>query len=149
MQHWSLDPHSAAATAEAWLGSLGGEGFAAQALEGLNTAGLRAASWSVYELPSGRPPVLHLSASTGVPDTTRDCFRVYAERLYGADHSFDAVAPGARGLLRMHADEAPSADHRDAIYRRHRVLERLSVADRKSTRLNSSHTDISRMPSSA
>ena len=31
----------------------------------------------------------------------------------------------------------------------HRVWKKFTLADRKSTRLNSSHTDISRMPSSA
>jgi DNA-binding CsgD family transcriptional regulator len=31
-------------------------------------------------------------------------------------------------MLRMHADEAPSADHRQAIYLRHGMVERLSVA---------------------
>mgnify|MGYP003343569187 CR=1 FL=1 len=31
----------------------------------------------------------------------------------------------------------------------YQIEERISAADRKSTRLNSSHTDISRMPSSA
>ena len=74
--------------------------------------------------------MLHLSASLGVADTTRSCFRAYEDGLYRADRSFDAVAPGTQGLLRMHADEAPSSDHRDAIYRRHGVVERLSVAQR-------------------
>jgi DNA-binding CsgD family transcriptional regulator len=76
---------------------------------------------------------MHLSASCGVPDTTADCFAVYRDAgLYRRDRSFDAVRaqarPGGAVMLRMHADEAPSADHRQAIYLRHGMVERLSVA---------------------
>lgn len=131
MQHWNLP--AAAAPAHALVGcvaSVGAEGFAGQALAALNGAGLAAGSWSVYRTWPDRTPCLHLSAAAGVADSTRECFRAYAEGLYRADRSFDAVRPGAQGLLRMHADEVPNADHREAIYRRHRVVERLSVADR-------------------
>jgi DNA-binding CsgD family transcriptional regulator len=76
---------------------------------------------------------MHLSASRGVPDTTGDCFAIYRDAgLYHRDRSFDAVRaqgePGGAVMLRMHADEAPSADHRQAIYVRHGMVERLSVA---------------------
>lgn len=132
MQHWTLPPTAATAALGRVIGGVGASGFAAAALGELNAAGLRAASWSVYRVWRDRRPVLHLSASLGVADTTRSCFRAYEDGLYRADRSFDAVAPGTQGLLRMHADEAPSADHRDAIYRRHGVVERLSVAERGS-----------------
>lgn len=130
MQHWTLSPSGSPAALGRLVGGVGAPAFAEAALAGLNGAGLRAASWSVYQLWRERAPVLHLSASLGVADTTRSCFRAYEDGLYRADRSFDAVAPGTQGLLRMHADEAPSADHRDAIYRRHGVVERLSVAQR-------------------
>lgn len=134
MQHWPLSTAGNAAVpgplVDALVGSVGAAGFAASALRSLDGFGLRAASWSVYRVWRDRLPKLHLSASLGIADTTRSCFRAYEDGLYRADRSFDAVAPGARGLLRMHADEAPSSDHRDAIYRRHGVLERLSLAQR-------------------
>lgn len=130
MQHWTLEGGGPLDALGALLGHLGDDGFADAALASINAGGLPAASWSVYRTWPDRPPVLHLSASVGVADTTRDCFEVYADGLYRGDRSFDAVAPGRRGLLRMHADEVPSADHREAIYRRHRMLERLSVAAR-------------------
>ena len=130
MEHWPLTPAATPAALGRLIGGVGAHDFADEALQGLNAAGLRAASWSVYRVWRDRAPVLHLSASLGVADTTRSCFRAYEDGLYRADRSFDAVPPGAQGLLRMHADEAPSADHRDAIYRRHGVLERLSVAQR-------------------
>jgi DNA-binding NarL/FixJ family response regulator len=111
------------------IGVIGDDDFAARALASLNDS-LQAASWSVYEVPAAGEPVLHLSASRGVVDTTGECFRVYRESLHQSDRSFAPVreAPGQAVVLRMGADEVPNAAHRDAIYRRHRVVERLSVA---------------------
>jgi DNA-binding CsgD family transcriptional regulator len=86
----------------------------------------------VYQVWAERPPCLHLSASRGVADTTRDCFAAYHAGLYRRDRSFDLVRRGRRTgqatVLRMGADEAPNAEHRESIYRRHGVVERLSVA---------------------
>jgi DNA-binding CsgD family transcriptional regulator len=112
------------------VGQLGAPGFPQATLQALNRAGLQAASWSVYQLAAQRTPRLHLSASVGVADTTRDCFSAYQQGLYRADRSFDTVAAGQAAVLRMHADDAPSSQHRDAIYRRHGMLERLSVVQR-------------------
>jgi len=140
MKHWSLpvpDRHADAAASACRLhalaglvGQLGGPGFAQGALQALNAAQLHAASWSVYQLWPQQAPRLHLSASLGVADTTRDCFEVYRQGLYRADRSFDAVPVGDAAVLRMHADEAPSSQHRETIYRRHGMLERLSVVRR-------------------
>ena len=61
---------------------------------------------------------------------------------------------GKAGLIRSHRralHEMPElgfAETETSAYVR-RVLDALGVADRKSTRLNSSHSDRSRMPSSA
>jgi DNA-binding CsgD family transcriptional regulator len=115
----------------ALVGAIGAPDFATRALAALNEAPLRAASWSVYQVRRDRAPVLHLSGSIGVADTTRDCFAAYHAGLYRGDRSFDAVRPGHAAVLRMHADEAPSEDHREAIYLRHGVVERLSVVQRQ------------------
>ena len=112
------------------IGAIGTPAFAQAALQGINQLPLRAASWSVYQVWRNQPPRLHVSASLGIADTTRDCFEVYRQDLYRLDRSFDAVQRGQAGVLRMHADEAPSHLHRDTIYRRHGMLERLSVAQR-------------------
>lgn len=114
------------------VGAIGTPEFAQRGLAALNQSELRAASWSVYRVGRERPPVLHLSGSVGVPDTTRDCFAAYRDGLYRRDSSFDSVRPGHAAVLRMHADEAPSLDHREAIYLRHGVVERLSVVRRES-----------------
>ena len=115
------------------IGAIGDRGFAGGALEALN-APLQAASWSVYRVWRDRAPVLHCSASRGVADTTGDCFRAYQDGLYRRDRSFDRVgaagAPGHVAVLHMRAEDAPNSDHRERIYRRHGVLERLSVAAR-------------------
>jgi len=116
------------------IATLGEHGFAQAALQALNAA-VQVASWSVYRLwgpRAERVPVLHLSASQGVQDTTQHCFDAYREGLYRRDGSFDGVRraarPGHALVLRMRADEAPNAEHRDIIYRRHQLAERLSVA---------------------
>ncbi|PPE68690.1 response regulator transcription factor [Caldimonas thermodepolymerans] len=113
---------------------IGEDGFAEHGLRELNR-GLPAASWSVYQVWHDRPPVLHLSSSLGVADTTRDCFGAYRDGLYLRDRSFDAlrqVAPGHAAVLRMGAEDAPNEEHRERIYRRHRMIERLSVARREA-----------------
>lgn len=118
------------------VAGLGQDGFAQQALAALNGP-LRVASWSVYRLHRQEAPVLHLSASQGVGDDTGHCFAVYRDgQLYRRDGSFDrlrqrGVAAGDAVVLHMRADEAPNEEHRDAIYRAHAVLERLSVATRE------------------
>ena len=116
------------------IGSVGCSDFAQQALQALNGA-LAAASWSVYQRFIDREPVMHLSASYGVADTTGACFAAYRDGgLYRRDRILDAVRTpvGVAVMLRMHASQAPNAEHREAIYRRHGVVERLSVAERRA-----------------
>jgi len=126
-----LDQRGGLAALGRVVASVGRPVFASEALAALNHV-LQVGSWSVYQLWGDRPPCMHLSASHGVADTTADCFRVYRDDgLYRRDRSFDLVRQQRAGdavLLRMHADEAPSAAHRDAIYVRHAMVERLSLA---------------------
>lgn len=115
----------------ALIASIGSERFAIDALAALNEP-LRAASWSVYRLWRDQAPVLHLSASRGVADTTQHCFAAYRDGLYRRDSSFDLVrhdtSRGRALVLHMRAADAPSAEHRERIYLRHGLAERLSVA---------------------
>lgn len=137
MNTWSLDACApVAATAEqaclaGLIEHLGAPQFEQAGLASINHA-VRAGSWSVYRLRPRQTPLLHLSAAAGVPDTTRDCFAAYLGGLYRRDASFDLVRrqrrPGQALVLKMGADEAPTPEHREAIYRRHGVVERLSVA---------------------
>lgn len=134
MQMHTLDgsapPPRGQALAEV-VDAIGHGNFAQRALAALNGI-VAAGSWSVYRCYDDRPPQLHLSASHGLPDTTADCFRAYRDQgLYLADRSFDAVrgdpGGGAR-VLQLQADEIGNPQHRDAIYVRHAVEERLSLA---------------------
>lgn len=128
------------------VAAIGREAFAVDALSALNRV-VQAGSWSVYQVWADRPPVLHLSASHGVADTTSACFAAYRDGgLYRADRSFDLVRqqrPGDAVLLRLHADEIGNPGHRDAIYVRHAMVERLSLAwtlpDRSLFALNLYH----------
>jgi DNA-binding CsgD family transcriptional regulator len=105
--------------------------FAGDALRCLNDA-VAAGSWAVYRLWSDRAPRLHWSASRMAVDSTASCFATYHDAgIYRRDSSFAAVRRARGGqavMLRMHADDAPSSDHREAIYHRHGITERLSVA---------------------
>jgi DNA-binding CsgD family transcriptional regulator len=109
------------------IGHLGSPRFGPAVLDGLQEL-LPAASWSVYRL--GMRPALFLSASRGVPDTTRDCWRAYLSGPHRSDRSF-ARAAGAteRAPLLCHltADEVPE-EHRTKVYEAHGVAERVSVA---------------------
>jgi DNA-binding CsgD family transcriptional regulator len=135
MQTWSLEHEPGTRSQQALakvIDQVGRPDFARRGLAQLNRL-LRVGSWSVYRLHSEQAPVLHLSASQGVADTTAACFAIYRDAgLYRRDRSFEAVRtqrrPGRCMLLRMHASEAPNAEHREAIYQRHGMLERLSVA---------------------
>lgn len=135
MPFWPLSTSGAGIAPAMLVQHLGAPGFARAALEAVHQAGVPAASWSVYRLQPRlpqQPPVMHVSASLGVADTTQACFAAYRDGLYRADRSFDDVPRNGCGVLRMHADDMPNPAHRDAIYRRHGMRERLSVVQRQA-----------------
>lgn len=136
MERWRVGPADAVHASRqgalgAVIGAIGTPAFAAAALAAVHPM-MRAGSWSVYRLWPDREPQMHLSAAHGVPDTTRDCFGVYRAGLYRRDRSFDSVRSarehGATEVLRLRADEVANPDHREAIYRRHGLAARLSLA---------------------
>lgn len=132
MHTWPIAPHGGTrhevqASLAGVIGAIGGDSFASVALASVNGA-LNAASWAVYSTWKDRPPVLHLSSSHGVRDTTRDCFAAYHGGLYRRDRTFEA-ARRSRQMLRLSALDLPNPEHREAIYRRHGVVERLSIAE--------------------
>lgn len=129
MKTWPL--HAAPDAAPRLLGGLideiGQPGFGTAALEGVQAV-LPAASWSVYRL--GTDPALLLSASCGVPDTTRDCWRAYLSGPHRADRSFGPMtllSARTPHLCHLDAQEAP-AEHRAKVYDAHGITERLSLA---------------------
>ena len=73
----------------------------------------------------------------------------YRKMLWGGVLMLFLATANASGL--SVGDKAPGFDLTDQQGRQHRLVDYHGrwLVDRKSTRLNSSHTDISRMPSSA
>ena len=133
MKSWPL--HAAPDAAPRLLGGLideiGQAGFGTAVLQGVQTV-LPAASWSVYRI--GNDPALLLSASCGVPDTTRDCWRAYLSGPHRADRSFGSIAllpPTTPHLCHLDAQEAP-AEHRAKVYDAHGITERLSLAQEEA-----------------
>lgn len=109
--------------------AIGEPDFGQRALARLNLA-TPVDFWSVYQLATAAPPRMFLSASRSGHDVSDDCFRSYREGLYRSDRTFAgahrlAAASGAAMTLWNEA-EIPSP-HRDRIYRRHGIRERLSV----------------------
>lgn len=135
MNSWTLDTAGHADTHAAMarvVDAMGRDDFAASTLASLSRV-LGIGSWSAYRLWSDRPPVMHLAACDGERDMTGECFSIYRDRrLYLRDSSFEAVrrngVTGRAVMLHMRADDAPNTEHRDAIYRRHGMVERVSVA---------------------
>jgi DNA-binding CsgD family transcriptional regulator len=132
MQTWRLAPHSGPrhdvqTSLAGLIGTVGSESFAQSALVQVNRA-LHAGSWAVYRVWKHKAPVLHLSSAHGVRDTTRDCFAAYLDGLYRRDRTFDVAQQGL-AMLRLSAHDIPNPEHREAIYKRHGVSERLSIAE--------------------
>lgn len=98
--------------------------FGQAVLDGMQEL-LPAASWSVYR--AGSAPRLFLSASRGVPDTTRDCWRAYLSGPHRADRTLPKEESTRTVLCHLDAQEAP-AEHRAKVYDAHGMAERISVA---------------------
>ena len=129
MRSWQAAPASDRRTQvlSELIGQLGSPRFGPAVLDGLQEL-VPAASWSVYRL--GVRPALFLSASRGVPDTTRDCWRAYLSGPHRSDRSFaqaSSATDHAPLLCHLTADEAPE-EHRTKVYEAHDVAERVSVA---------------------
>ena len=136
MDVWNLcnDANASADAAQAALigmiAHIGSSEFTVEGLRQLNQA-LEAGSWSVYRVHRTRPPICYLSGSFRRRDTTGACFQVYRDHLYRRDRTFDALgidASPALKALHLHAGDVSDPQHRLAIYERHHIRERLSVA---------------------
>jgi DNA-binding CsgD family transcriptional regulator len=130
---WRHDtgPRAAVAPGEAMgrmIASLGEQGFESSLLEQLQPV-LPAASWSVYRVGPHCAPTLFMSASRGIPDTTRACWGAYLDGPYREDATlrFDtATARSSTQLCHITAQEVAS-EHRVRVYDAHGMAERVSV----------------------
>ncbi|WP_298929544.1 helix-turn-helix transcriptional regulator [uncultured Ramlibacter sp.] len=132
MRKWNAasGPCAAAMPGQALAGmieQLGQPQFQDALLEQLHPL-VPAASWSVYQVGAGCEPRLFLSASRGVPDTTRACWQAYLSGPYLGDRTLARESAAADETLLCHiaACEVP-AEHRARVYEAHGVAERVSV----------------------
>lgn len=95
-----------------------------------------AASYSIYQTGRNCSPQLFMSASLGVPDTTRDCWQAYLSGPYLTDRSLvqDNGMDYGTSMCHTTAQEV-SAEHRLRVYEAHGVVERISVVKQDSLSL--------------
>ncbi|WP_422842827.1 helix-turn-helix transcriptional regulator [Acidovorax sp. M2(2025)] len=131
-----MAPQGASAALAPMVERVGEPGFATGLLQDLEPV-LPAASWSVYRTGHRCKPTLFLSASRGVPDTTRDCWWAYLSGPYRSDRTwgraFDDMPldePATR-LCHLSAADVPG-EHRARVYDAHGVSERVSVVEHES-----------------
>jgi DNA-binding CsgD family transcriptional regulator len=99
-----------------------------------------AASYSIYQTGHGCAPQLFMSASLGVPDTTRDCWKAYLSGPYLTDCSLvqnknhDRHMPGETRMCHTTAREV-SPEHRLRVYEAHGMAERVSVVKQEASKV--------------
>lgn len=108
--------------------ALGEKRFGEALLRSLR-AGLPVGSFSLYR--TGAAPAILCSASLGIPDTTRDCWRAYLSGPIANDrtlHDSGSNATSGEGVRVFHitAREVPP-EHRAKVYDAHGMAERVSV----------------------
>jgi DNA-binding CsgD family transcriptional regulator len=136
MRKWTPHPSKGPAQAlEGLIGLLGEPAFESALLQTLHTV-VPAASYSIYQTGQGCSPQLFMSASLGVPDTTRACWNAYLSGPYLTDRSLvsDGVASSGTVLCHIMAKEV-SAEHRARVYDAHGMAERVSVVKQDAASL--------------
>jgi DNA-binding CsgD family transcriptional regulator len=90
-----------------------------------------AASYSIYQTGHGCNPIRFMSASLGIPDTTRECWNAYLSGPYLSDRTLAVEDSLADRLVLCHitAPEVP-AQHRTRVYEAHGMAERVSIVQR-------------------
>lgn len=113
------------------LAQVGQKSFSDAVLAQVNQL-LPVGSWSVYRTWADQPPVLLLSHSFQRPDVTLKCFQAYKNQIYLEDRSFETVRAnrqhGQLMLQHLRADEFKNPRHREMIYTRNHLCERLSIS---------------------
>jgi DNA-binding CsgD family transcriptional regulator len=134
MRQWTL-PHnnSPVQVLGDLIGLIGQDDFEFSLLAYLQAV-VPAASYSIYQTGSGCAPQLFMSASLGVPDTTRDCWKAYLSGPYRNDRTFAAgsAKQGHTQLCHITAQEVPAL-HRARVYEAHGMVERVSAVEQSES----------------
>ena len=114
------------------IGLVGQRDFESALLKQLHPL-VPAASYSIYQTGQGCDPTLFMSASLGIPDTTRDCWNAYLSGPYLSDRTFEGQSQLNPSPLLCHitAPEVP-AQHRARVYEAHGMAERVSIVQRQA-----------------
>lgn len=132
MRKWNLTQAPGPDTGQALAGMitrLGLPNFDKALLDGLYPV-FPAGSWSVYRTGPHCQPAIFMSASHGIPDTTRDCWRAYLSGPYLSDRSLlrEQAGPAQESTLLCHISaQEVAAEHRARVYEAHGVAERVSI----------------------
>lgn len=134
MRQWTPSQHSSSVQAlEGLIGLMGDPAFEGQLLAHLHPV-MPAGSYSIYQTGPGCAPELFMSASYGVPDTTRACWQAYLSGPYLTDRSLvneEAGGAAAGTVLRHITAREVSAEHRARVYEAHGMAERVSVVQQE------------------
>ncbi len=133
MRQWTPSPASnPVQVLQGLIGLVGQREFETALLKHLHPL-VPAASYSIYQTGNGCDPTLFMSASLGIPDTTRDCWNAYLSGPYLSDRTFEGPSPVNPSPLLCHitAPEVP-AQHRARVYEAHGMVERVSIVQRQA-----------------
>ncbi|MDB5730174.1 MAG: LuxR family transcriptional regulator [Variovorax sp.] len=114
---------------------LGERGFETGVLEALHPL-VPAASWSVYRTGRQCRPTLFMSASHGIPDTTRNCWWAYLSGPYLHDrswgHGADTVDAAPVTQLCHILGRELGGEHQARVYEAHGMEERVSIVQHEA-----------------
>ncbi|MGV0959993.1 MAG: helix-turn-helix transcriptional regulator [Limnohabitans sp.] len=133
MRQWTPSSSSNAFQAmQGLIGLMGQAEFETSLLEHLQPL-VPAASYSIYQTGRGCDPTRFMSASLGIPDTTRACWNAYLSGPYLSDRTLAVQDTVADSLVLCHitAPEVP-AQHRARVYEAHGMAERVSIVQRQN-----------------
>lgn len=135
MRQWTPSPpsNSASQVVHALIGLVGEAEFETALLQHLHPM-VPAASYSIYQTGAGCEPQLFMSASWGIPDTTRACWNAYMTGPHLHDRTLNAptVPSGHTVLCHITAPEVPP-QHRARVYEAHGMAERISVVQQQAS----------------
>jgi DNA-binding CsgD family transcriptional regulator len=133
MRQWTPSSSSSAVQVlQGLIGLMGQRDFESALLPHVHPL-VPAASYSIYQTGHGCDPTRFMSASLGIPDTTRDCWNAYLSGPYRSDRTLAVQDEAADQMVLCHitAPEVPT-QHRARVYEAHGMAERVSIVQRRA-----------------
>lgn len=133
MRQWTPSSSSSSVQVlQGLIGLMGQSEFETSLLNHLHPL-VPAASYSIYQTGRGCAPTRFMSASLGIPDTTRECWNAYLSGPYLSDRTLAVQDESADSMMLCHitAPEVPE-QHRARVYEAHGMAERVSIVQRQN-----------------